>query len=115
MGRSFDRGGRSRKERERGKRRAFQQAERDREARQDLVQARRTQQMAAVLAAKRMAVASAQGASAETMAPAASSSQVSAQSPVQATVVAMPNSVIMPNAKPGFMTQLFRRLFKKSA
>ncbi len=41
MGRSFDRGGRSRKERMRGKRRAYQQAERDREAREAVTQARR--------------------------------------------------------------------------
>ena len=41
MGRSFDRGGRSRKERVRGKRRAYQQAERDREAREAVMQARR--------------------------------------------------------------------------
>jgi hypothetical protein len=33
MGRSFDRGGQNRKERERGKRRSYRQAERDREAR----------------------------------------------------------------------------------
>jgi hypothetical protein len=40
MGRSFDRGGQSRKERMRGKRRAYQQAERDREARDAVMQAR---------------------------------------------------------------------------
>jgi hypothetical protein len=42
MGRSFDRGGQSRKERMRGKRRAFQQAERDKEMREAVTQARRT-------------------------------------------------------------------------
>jgi hypothetical protein len=41
MGRSFDRGGQSRKERSRGKRRAFQQAERDKEMRDAAMQARR--------------------------------------------------------------------------
>jgi hypothetical protein len=41
MGRSFDRGGRSRKERERGKRRAYLHAERDKEARNDVFQAKR--------------------------------------------------------------------------
>jgi hypothetical protein len=40
MGRSFDRGGQSRKERMRGKRRAYLQAERDREAREAVRQAK---------------------------------------------------------------------------
>lgn len=41
MGRSFDRGGQSRKEREKGKRRAYRQAERNREALEAVVQAKR--------------------------------------------------------------------------
>jgi hypothetical protein len=42
MGRSFDRGGQNRKEKERGKRRAYRQAERDREAREALMHAKQT-------------------------------------------------------------------------
>jgi hypothetical protein len=41
MGRSFDRGGQSRKEREKGKRRAYRQAERNREALEAVVHAKR--------------------------------------------------------------------------
>jgi hypothetical protein len=97
MGRSFDRGGRSRKEREHGKRRAYQQAERDREARQAVIQARRMEILAEA-SRKRQPV-------------------MSAPKPME---IAQPPAPDIPAAatlqkKPGFVGQLLRRLFKKSA
>ena len=98
MGRSFDRGGKSRKERERGKRRAFQQAERDREARQAVMQAKHTEFLAEV-ARRRQPVASAPMAAVETAQPAAPDIPVA----------------IVTQKRPGFVAQLFSRFFKKSA
>jgi len=97
MGRSFDRGGQNRKERERGKRRSYRQAERDREARD------------AVLNAKRMAAATAF----------ANSSRLRAAA--GATVVAMEEIqpkipvAIIEQKRPGFFAQVIKRFFKKSA
>jgi hypothetical protein len=99
MGRSFDRGGRSRKEREHGKRRAYQQAERDRESRQAVIQAKRTEAMAAAVSRKRQPISSAAMTPMETAQPPAPD--------IPAGAIAQ--------AKPGFLTQVFRRLFKKSA
>jgi hypothetical protein len=99
MGRSFDRGGRSRKERERGKRHAYRQAERDREARE------------AVMQAKRMAAQT------------ALANRRTAQ-PATPAVTATVNAVATPPAaqtaptqlkRPGFLAQVFGRIFRKSA
>jgi hypothetical protein len=98
MGRSFDRGGRSRKEREHGKRRAYQQAERDREARQAVMQAKRMEALVEA-SRKRQPVVSAPIAPVETARP-----------PVPNIPVAA-----IAQKKPGFVTQLLRRLFKKAA
>jgi hypothetical protein len=99
MGRSFDRGGRSRKEREHGKRRAYQQAERDRESRQAVMQAKRTEAMAAAVSRQRQPIASA------------------AMTPIETAQPPAPDIPVGPIAqeKAGFLTQVFRRLFKKSA
>ena len=97
MGRSFDRGGQNRKERERGKRRSYRQAERDREARD------------AVLSAKRMAAATAF----------ANTSRL--RSAAGATVIAMEEVqpkipvAIIEQKRPGFFAQVINRFFKKSA
>jgi hypothetical protein len=97
MGRSFDRGGQNRKERERGKRRSYRQAERDREARD------------AVLSAKRMAAA------------AAFANAARLRSAAGATVAAMPDvqpkipAAIVEQKRPGFFAQVIKRFFKKSA
>lgn len=115
MGRSFDRGGRSRKERESGKRRAFQQAERDREARQAVIQAKRTQAM--VVRQRQMASA----ASVEDVSPAiAMVPGMMAPAPVAVRETAQPPKPDIPvtaatERKSGFVAQVFRRLFKKSA
>lgn len=98
MGRSFDRGGRSRKEREHGKRRAYQQAERDKEARQAVMQAKRMRAVAEA-ASKHQPVFSTRIAPVETARP---------------LPPHIPVGVIAPK-KPGFVTQLLRRFFKKSA
>ena len=100
MGRSFDRGGRSRKEREHGKRRAYQQAERDREARQAVIQAKRTEALAEVSRKRQPAAA----------APIATVAMEIAQPPAPDVPV-----VVIAQKKPGFVAQVFRRLFKKSA
>jgi hypothetical protein len=99
MGRSFDRGGRSRKEREHGKRRAFRQAERDREALQAVIQAKKRTQVLAAESRKRQSPSPAIIAAVET-----------AQPP--APDIAVP---VVAQAKPGFLAQVFRRFFKKSA
>ena len=99
MGRSFDRGGRSRKEREHGKRRAFQQAERDREALQAVSLAKKRTQALAAKSRKR-----------QTVSPAIITAVETTQPP--APDIAVPSAA---QAKPGFLTQVFRRLFKKSA
>lgn len=99
MGRSFDRGGRSRKEREHGKRRAFQQAERDREALQAVSQAKKRTQALAAESRKRQAASPAIITAVETTQP-------------PAPDIAVPS---VAQNKPGFLTQVFRRLFKKSA
>jgi hypothetical protein len=100
MGRSFDRGGRSRKEREHGKRRAYQQAERDREARQAVTQAKRTEALTEISGKRRPAAA----------APIALMAMETAQPPAPDIPVA-----VIAERKPGFVAQVFRRLFKKSA
>jgi hypothetical protein len=100
MGRSFDRGGRSRKEREHGKRRAYQQAERDKEARQAVMQAKRMR-VAAEASYKRQPV-------------------FSAPAPVVAVETARPPALEIPaeavaEKTPGFLTRLLGRFFKKAA
>ena len=97
MGRSFDRGGQNRKERERGKRRSYRQAERDREARD------------AVLSAKRMAAA------------AAFANNRRLRTATGAAMAAMPDikpkipAAIIEQKRPGFFAQVIKLFFKKSA
>jgi hypothetical protein len=97
MGRSFDRGGQNRKERERGKRRSYRQAERDREARE------------AVLSAKRMAAA------------AAFANNRRLRAATGAAMAAMPDikpkipAAIIEQKRPGFFAQVIKLFFKKSA
>jgi hypothetical protein len=98
MGRSFDRGGRNRKEREHGKRRAFQQAEREKEARHAVMQARRAKP-AAEMSVKRQPVFTAPLAPVEIAQPPAPDIPV----------------IVVAQKKPGFMSQFFKRIFKKSA
>jgi len=98
MGRSFDRGGRSRKERERGKRRAYQQAERDKEARQMVTHAKRMK-VVAEASSRRQPVFSAPIAPVETARPQAPDIPVG----------------VIAQKKSGFVTQLLMRFFKKSA
>jgi len=97
MGRSFDRGGQNRKERERGKRRSYRQAERDREARD------------AVLSAKRMAAATAfannRRLRAATGAATAGMPDIQPKIPV----------AIIEQKRPGFFAQVIKLFFKKSA
>src|SRR5665648_482050 len=98
MGRSFDRGGQNRKERERGKRRSYRQAERDREARD------------AVLSAKRMAAASA-FANTTRLRSAAAATTVAAMPDIQPKIP----TAIIEQKRPGFFAQVIKRFFKKSA
>ena len=94
MGRSFDRGGQSRKERMRGKRRAFLQAERDKEAREAVRQAKYENLVAgAVMSAPRRAP------------PVTAHINVAAS---QVTPSAAPK-------RPGFFSRTFGRLFGKAA
>ena len=99
MGRSFDRGGRSRKERERGKRHAYRQAERDREAREAVMQAKRT--------AAQTALANRRAAQPAPLA-------VTATASVVATPPA-PQTTSTQRKRPGFLAQVFGRIFRKSA
>jgi hypothetical protein len=100
MGRSFDRGGQNRKERERGKRRAYRHAERDREAREAVLQGQRAAALA-ILARRKQATA-------EQAAPAAvSMPELPPQRP--------PIAVVEQQKRPGFLSQMFQRIFKKSA
>jgi hypothetical protein len=101
MGRSFDTGGRNRKERERGKRRASRQAERDREAREAVMQAKSAARLEAISGRMRPpAVAAA------TSVPSMGASPVAAPPPTPAQVIQQERS--------GFLS-MFKRLFKKSA
>lgn len=97
MGRSFDRGGQNRKERERGKRRSFRQAERDREARDAVLQVKRTSAMTAFASVERKRpVTMVQSSAAPVMAP------------------KIPTAIIE-QKRPGFFAQVINRFFKKSA
>lgn len=98
MGRSFDRGGQNRKERERGKRRAYQQAERDREAREAVLHAQRATALA-TLARKRQQ-------------PVAESEHAPAPNVVE---LAPQRAAAAERKQPGFFAQMFNRIFKKSA
>jgi hypothetical protein len=97
MGRSFDRGGQNRKERERGKRRNFRQAERDREARDAVLQVKRTSAMTAFASVERKRTAA--------MAPASVAPSVAPKIP----------AAIIEQKRPGFFAQVINRFFKKSA
>ena len=94
MGRSFDRGGKSRKERMRGKRRAYLHAERDKEACEAVRLAKRSQQAADV-----------------TMSTPRRSPPVTAHITVAASQV-MP---VAAQKQPGFFSRTFGRLFGKAA
>jgi hypothetical protein len=93
MGRSFDRGGQSRKERMRGKRRAFQQAERDKEMREAVMQARRTATKASAVSRRQFYGE-----------PVAAAPEV--EMPHPATIAA-----ITAEKQPGFLTRVFSRIF----
>jgi hypothetical protein len=109
MGRSFDRGGRSRKERERGKRHAYRQAERDREARDAVMQGKRAAAQEA-LAKRRMTRITTAAAAAGVTVPVAS---VTAQIVRMEAVVA--SAAAAERKRSGFLAQFFGRIFKKSA
>ena len=98
MGRSFDRGGQNRKEKERGKRRAYRHAERDREAREAVMQAKHTANSAEFSKRRRPP-------------------RVAPVAPV-ATAQGRPMEPSIPQARehkrPGFLSQVFG-FFKKSA
>jgi hypothetical protein len=97
MGRSFDRGGQNRKERERGKRRNFRQAERDREARDAVLQVKRTSAMTAFANVERKRPT--------TMVQPSSAPVMTAKIP----------AAIIEQKRPGFFAQVIGRFFKKSA
>jgi RecA-family ATPase len=94
MGRSFDRGGQSRKERMRGKRRAYLHAERDREAQEAVRQAKRENLVAGA-----------------TMSAPRHTPPVTAHITVGASQ-AMP---AVAQKRPGFFSRTFGRLFGKAA
>jgi hypothetical protein len=98
MGRSFDRGGKNRKERERGKRRANRQAERDREAREAVMQAKSAARLEAL--SRKMHTPAA------TSAPSMGATPVAAPPPTAAQVIQQERSGLL---------SMFKRLFKKSA
>ena len=98
MGRSFDRGGNNRKERERGKRRAGQQAARDREAREAVMHAKRTTRLAAMTRRTTTAIMI-------DGTPAVTPVAAPAPTPVQ----------IVQQKRSGILAQMFKRLFRKSA
>ena len=95
MGRSFDRGGQSRKELMRGKRRAYQQAERDREARDAVAQARRTGVTAG--ASRRLY------------------SEPAVVAPDIQTTRPSAITAIIDHKRPGFFTRVMKRMFGKAA
>jgi hypothetical protein len=97
MGRSFDRGGQNRKERERGKRRNFRQAERDREARDAVLQVKRTSAMTTFANVERKRAVA--------MAPASIAPSAAPKFP----------TAIIEQKRPGFFAQVINRFFKKSA
>jgi hypothetical protein len=97
MGRSFDRGGQNRKERERGKRRSYRQTERDREARDAVLQAKRTAALTAVADNRRIRAAA-----------------IESVVPMPAMQPKIPTAIIE-QRRPGFLAQFIKRLFKKSA
>jgi hypothetical protein len=107
MGRSFDRGGQNRKEKERGKRRAYRQAERDREAREAVMTAKRTATSADFTKRRRPPRVAP-----TVMAPL----PMHAQAQKQATAKPMEPSIppAREHKRPGFFSQVFG-LFKKSA
>jgi hypothetical protein len=102
MGRSFDRGGQNRKERERGKRRNFRQSERDREARDAVMQAKRTAAVTAFADNRRLR--------------ASASATMVAMQEMQPKQPKIPVAIIEQKQKrPGFFAQVINRFFKKSA
>jgi hypothetical protein len=101
MGRSFDRGGQNRKEKERGKRRAYQQAERDRESREAVLHAQRTAALATLARQRQQPVIEAEPAQAP---------NVVELAPQRAAAAAA-----VEQKQPGFLAQMFKRIFKKSA
>lgn len=105
MGRSFDRGGQNRKEKERGKRRAYQQAERDREAREAVLQAQRATALATLARKKQQAVAN------DAVDSAVQAPNVVELAPQRAAAAAAASQ----QKRPGFFAQMFGFIFKKSA
>jgi hypothetical protein len=105
MGRSFDRGGQNRKEKERGKRRAYQQAERDREARDAVLQAQRATALATLARKKQQAVVMADAVDVAVQAP-----NVVELAPQRAAAAAAAEQ-----KRPGLLSQMFKFIFKKSA
>jgi hypothetical protein len=103
MGRSFDRGGQNRKEKERGKRRAYQQAERDREAREAVLQAQRATALATLARQRQQPRIEAEPAHAP---------NVVELAPQRAAAAA---AAAAEQKRPGFLAQMFKRIFKKSA
>jgi hypothetical protein len=97
MGRSFDRGGQSRKERERGKRRSYRQAERNREALEAVAQAKFKADLVPRVKAPRIA------------AEAAITPRMPGTPPANRPVA------ILEQKRPGFIASFFGRIFKKSA
>jgi hypothetical protein len=97
MGRSFDRGGQNRKERERGKRRSFRQAERDREARDAVLSAKRTTFLTAVAHNRRLL------------------SDAVVAGPAMPELQPKIPTAIIEQKRPGFFAQVINRFFKKSA
>jgi hypothetical protein len=104
MGRSFDRGGQSRKERERGKRRSYRQAEQNREALEAVRQAKRKEGTADIV---RMTTAR------KVAGPVAASYHPNVQPMQTAVQPTRPVAIIEPK-RPGLLAKVFG-LFKKSA
>jgi hypothetical protein len=96
MGRGFDRGGLNRKERERGKRRNYRQAERDREARDTVLQAKRTA-LTALASDNRL------------------SSGAAASVAVLPSILPKIPTAMIEQKRPGFLARIMGRLFRKSA
>ncbi|MGF1622403.1 MAG: hypothetical protein ACFCUR_17550 [Rhodomicrobiaceae bacterium] len=103
MGRSFDRGGQNRKEKERGKRRAYRQAERDREAREAVMQAKRTASSAEFAKRRRP----------PRLTPAVPVMVAQAQPQARPMEPSIPPA--REHKRPGFLSQVIGRFFKKSA
>ena len=108
MGRSFDRGGQTRKERERGKRRSHRQAERDREAREAVMQAKRTALLTTMARNRIAAAAAASPAIALAAAPGADTPPAPQIVPAAAPAHAV-------QKRPGLLARMFGGIFKKSA